>query len=144
MNITPRHDLSADEIDALETYLYEFNREATGHHDGEGLAFVCEEDGELVGAAAGYSWGGICELRQVWVRADYRGKGLGSALLETAIAEAGRRGCAHVTLATYDFQAPEFYRRHGFAEIGRVPDKPLGHTEFIMRKNLKMNAGTAE
>jgi hypothetical protein len=37
-------------------------------------------------------------------------------------------------LTTYDFQAPEFYRRHGFAEVARVPDKPLGHTEFVMRR----------
>lgn len=132
--IAPRHDLSALEIEALEDHLYAFNREATGFDDGEGLAFVSEEDGEVVGAVAGYSWGGICELRQVWVRADHRGQGLGSALLEAAIAEATRRGCAHITLATYDFQAPEFYRRHGFSEIARVADKPLGHTEFIMRR----------
>jgi N-acetylglutamate synthase-like GNAT family acetyltransferase len=132
--IKPRHALTAIETDALEAHLYEFNRAATGYDDGEGLAFVAEQDGEVVGAAAGYSWGGICELRQVWVHADHRGRGLGSALLEAAVAEAARRGCAHVTLATYDFQAPEFYRRHGFSEIAQVPDKPLGHTESIMRR----------
>ena len=107
---------------------------ATGYDDGAGLGFVAEEGGDLIGAAAGYSWGGICELRQVWVRADHRRRGLGGALLEAAVAEAARRGCAHVTLTTYDFQAPEFYRRHGFTEVTRVPDKPLGHTEFVMRR----------
>lgn len=129
--------MSALEIAALEVGLYEFNRAATGYDDGEGLAFVCEDGGEMIGGAAGYSWGGICELRQVWVHPDHRGRGLGSALLEAAVAEAERRGCAHVTLATYDFQAPEFYRRHGFSEIARVPDKPLGHGELIMRRALR-------
>ena len=132
----PQHDLSPVEIGEIEERLYEFNRELTGYGDGEGLAYVARADGQIVGAAAGYSWGGICELRQVWVRGDFRGKGLGGALLEAAVAEAGRRGCAHVTLSTYDFQAPEFYRRHGFEEIARVPDKPRGHCEMIMRRAL--------
>ena len=39
-------------------------------------------------------------------------------------------------LATYDFQAPEFYRRLGFEEVARIADKPLGHTEFVMRLSL--------
>jgi len=132
--VRPRHDLTAGEVWGIEEGLYAFNVEATGYDDGEGLGFVAENDGELIGAVAGYSWGRICELRQMWVRADHRRSGLGSALLEAAIAEAARRGCAHVTLTTFDFQAPDFYRRHGFIEIARVPDKPLGHVEHIMRR----------
>jgi N-acetylglutamate synthase-like GNAT family acetyltransferase len=136
MEIRPRHELSPEEVDQLEERLYEFNREATGYADGRGLAFVAEEAGEIVGAAAGYTWGGICELRQVWVREDRRKSGLGSRLLERAVAEARARGCAQVLLCSYDFQAPAFYARHGFEQIAAVPDKPLGHTEFILRRRL--------
>jgi hypothetical protein len=39
-------------------------------------------------------------------------------------------------LATYDFQAPDFYRRLGFETVAEVPDKPVGHSEFIMRLSL--------
>jgi N-acetylglutamate synthase-like GNAT family acetyltransferase len=134
--IAPRHDLTAQEIDALEERLYAHNAAATGFSDGAGLSLVAECDGELVGAVAGYSWGGICELRQVWVREDQRGEGLGRKLMEAAIAEARRRGCAHVLLATYDFQAPDFYRRLGFETVAEVPDKPVGRSEFIMRLSL--------
>jgi N-acetylglutamate synthase-like GNAT family acetyltransferase len=137
VRIAPRHDLTPQEIDALEDRLYAHNAAATGFHDGAGLAFVAERDGELAGAVAGYSWGGICELRQVWVRDDQRGQGLGRELMERAIAEARRRACAHVLLATYDFQAPDFYRRLGFETVAEVPDKPLGHREFIMRLSLQ-------
>jgi GNAT superfamily N-acetyltransferase len=124
-SVRPRHELTADEVWGLEERLYDYNSEATGFHDGAGLAFVCEDGGELIGAAAGYSWGGICELRQVWVRADHRRRGLGGALLEAAVAEAARRGCAHVLLASYDFQAPEFYRCHGFVEVAPRRTNPL-------------------
>jgi GNAT superfamily N-acetyltransferase len=133
---TARHDLSPDELDWLEVQLYDYNRAHTGYGDGEGLGFVVDRDGARIGAAAGYSWGGICELRQVWVREDHRGQGLGSALVGAAIDEARRRGCAWVLLSTYDFQAPEFYKRLGFAVVAEIKDKPLGHSEFIMRRAL--------
>jgi len=134
--IRARHDLTPDEIDALEDRLYAFNAEQTGFADGRSLAFTAEEGGEQVAAVAGYTWGGICELRQVWVRDDRRGGGLGRALMEAAIDEARARGCAHVFLATYDFQAPAFYARLGFREAARIEGKPLGHAEFVMRLDL--------
>jgi ribosomal protein S18 acetylase RimI-like enzyme len=136
-DLTARHDLSPDEVDWLEMQLYDHNRARTGYGDGEGLGFVVDRNGERVGAAAGYSWGGICELRHVWVREDHRGQGLGSALVEAAVGEARRRGCACVLLSTYDFQAPEFYKRLGFMVVAEIEDKPLGHSEFIMRRTLR-------
>jgi GNAT superfamily N-acetyltransferase len=101
------------------------------------LAFVVEDAGALVGAVAGYTWGGICEIRQLWVEASRRGQGLGAALIEAAIDEAAARGCVQLLLATYDFQAPRFYARHGFEELARISDKPVGHTEFILRRRLR-------
>jgi GNAT superfamily N-acetyltransferase len=134
--IRARHDLGADDIDGLEERLYAFNVAATGLDDGDGLAFVAETADGLAGAVAGYTWGGICELRQVWVADAHRGGGLGRRLMAAAIGEARARGCAHVLLATYDFQAPGFYARLGFRTVAEIPDKPLGHTEFIMRLAL--------
>ena len=134
--ITARHDLTPDEVDALEDRLYAFNAERTGHRDGAQIAFVVQEAGALVGAVAGYTWGGVCELQQVWVDGAQRGRGLGERLMNAAIAEARSRGCRSVFLQTYDFQAPGFYARLGFRVIAEIQDKPLGHTEFAMRLDL--------
>lgn len=134
--VRPRHDLSPGEVDALEQHLYAFNAERTGYADGAGLAFVAEAYGEPIGAVAGHTWGGVCELKQVWVAESWRGRGVGRELMQAAIAEAKARGCADVFLATYDFQAPDFYKRLGFAEVARLADKPRGHTEFVMRLSL--------
>ena len=41
-----------------------------------------------------------------------------------AMKEAIRRGCAAAALVTIDFQAPEFYTRNGWEEIGRVRSAP--------------------
>lgn len=133
MNVVARHDLDAA---AIEQRLYEFNMDATGYRDGLDLGFVAEEAGEIVGAAAGYTWGGICEVKTLWVHPDRRKAGLGSALVAQAIDEARARGCRLMFLTTYDFQAPDFYERLGFECIATIPDKPLGHIEHIMRRTL--------
>jgi ribosomal protein S18 acetylase RimI-like enzyme len=51
--------------------------------------------------------------------------------------EAKARGCAYIYLATHDFQAPGFYAKLGFQKVAEIPDKPLGHTEIVMRLPLR-------
>jgi predicted GNAT family N-acyltransferase len=53
------------------------------------------------------------------VAAPRRGKGVGGAVLEALVAEAGRRGLCEVALNA-QVHALAFYRRHGFAEFGDV------------------------
>ena len=140
IEIKARHDLTPEEVDGLEDRLYEANASRTGYEDAALLGFLAEAQGQLVGAVAGYTWGGICELRQVWVHELHRRKGLGEALMTEATREAKARGCAYVYLATYDFQAPGFYAKLGFKKVAEIPDKPLGHTEIVMRLPLRSDA----
>ena len=120
----------------LEERLYEFNRIASGHHDGRALAFAVEEDGEVVAGLAGYTWGGMAEVKQLWVREDRRHGGLGGSLMRRAIEEARARGCRLMFLTTHSFQAPGFYARLGFEELAVIADKPPGHAEHILRLTL--------
>jgi len=130
--IHPLHEMPPDQIEALEEALYTYNAERTGHTDGAGLAFVADDNGERIGAVAGYTWAGMAELRQVWVREDWRGHDLGRRLMEAALAEARVRGCRTVFLATYEFQARGFYETLGFACVAEIPEKPPGHSEFVL------------
>ena len=128
---------SLDDVRFLEDRLYEFNRATTGIHDGRALGFfVRDESGNIVAAATGHTWGGTCELRQVWVAEDRRRGGLGRRLLAAAEAEAIRRGCTQLVLITHSFQAPNFYRKFGYAIVSEVPEYPRGHPQLILRKRL--------
>jgi hypothetical protein len=68
LQIEPRHDLSPNEIEAIEDRLYDSNSYATGRHDGQGLGFVIRNEvGQMIGVAAGYTWSGTSELKQMWI-----------------------------------------------------------------------------
>ena len=57
-------------------------------------------------------------------------------MVAAAEQEARRRGCRTVVLSTHEFQAPEFYRRLGYVEVGLVHDAPVGHRDFLFQKVL--------
>jgi ribosomal protein S18 acetylase RimI-like enzyme len=135
--VEPRHDLTPMEIDAIEDRLYEYNRAVTGRGDGQGLGFTIRDaDGRTVAIAAGYTWAGISEIKQMWVDEAFRGRGYGRALLDAMVAEAQRRGVSRVWVSSYDFQAPGFYERAGFKRMAELDGWPEGRVNVILCKAL--------
>ncbi|RDL51439.1 Acetyltransferase [Ensifer sp. M14] len=74
------------------------------------------------------------QIDHVWVDAALRGQGHGSRLLQRAEEEARAHGAIGVQLTTSTFQAIGFYERHGYAEIGRLRDRPPGEDRVWMAK----------
>jgi GNAT superfamily N-acetyltransferase len=125
------------DLERLEEEINRFNERVTGFRDGRTLAaFLRGADGALRAGLAGHTWGGCAELKLLWVCEAERRRGLGSRLLGEAEREAAARGCVRLVLSTHSFQAPEFYRRHGYVEVGRVEGYPRGHTQLHLAKNL--------
>jgi GNAT superfamily N-acetyltransferase len=137
-------DPSSTEIEFLEERLYEYYVAATGNSDGRSLGvFLRDEAEHIVAAAAGFTWGATCELRQVWVAASLRGRGLGRRLMAEAEAEAVRRGCRQLVLTTHTFQAPDFYRKLGYDVVSVVANFPRGYSALVLRKRLASNGSSA-
>jgi GNAT superfamily N-acetyltransferase len=138
-----------DEIQCqeLETFLveriYEFNSEATGYFDGKLLGgSVKNEAGEVIAGFSGHTWGGCCEISNLWVDKHHRGQGLGKTILRAAEAEALCRGCTQVVLTTHSFQAPEFYERLGYERRHEIEDRPKGYANIVFVKALRGENGT--
>ena len=83
-------------------------------------------DGTLQGGLKAETRYGWLYVEQLWVAETCRGQGLGSALLEAAEAEARRSGCAGVHLHTLAFQAPAFYAKRGYRQVGQLDGLPPG------------------
>jgi ribosomal protein S18 acetylase RimI-like enzyme len=135
--IEPQHDLSPIEIDAIEERIYDHNRRAVGRNDGRRLTFVARDDaGRTIGVAAGYTWAGSSELRQMWVDEAFRGRGHARALLNAFVAEAANRGVRRIWVASYDFQAPAMYEKAGFTRVAEFAGWPEGHSNVVLCKTL--------
>jgi len=128
---------SSEELSFLEDRLYEFNRAQTGQDDGQLFAFFVRDDAqELVAGIAGWTWAGACEVQQLWVHPAWRGQGYGRKLLDAAEQEARGRGCQVVLIASYSFQAPAFYQKHGYQLEWRFQDFPPGHQYCYLVKRF--------
>ena len=97
------------------------------------LALRDESAGLAGGLSGAISWGWLF-IDAVWVHADLRGKGAGSALMARAERHGAAAGCHSVWLDT--FQAKAFYLRLGYSEFGALEDYPNGQTRYFLRKRL--------
>jgi GNAT superfamily N-acetyltransferase len=98
--------------------------------------YVRDASGTILGGLTGYTVWDWFRVGDLWLPDDLRGKGLGSQVLQMALDEAQKRGCAHVELRTYSFQARVFYERFGFVVVGELRDFPPGEHFYWMRKDF--------
>ena len=98
---------------------------------------IVDDSGELAAGMSGWTWGVAAGIGMTWVREEARGEGLGTRLLTSFEDQARTRGCTHVFVTSFTFQAPGFYERHGYREIFRwegVPTRDSADVHF--RKDL--------
>lgn len=99
--------------------------------------WAVDEAGGLAGGLVGHTWATWLHVTYLWVDERVRGAGLGSHLLSRAERIASDdRGCQAARLETWDFQAPEFYKRLGYEVVCVIPDYPPGITEYTLTKQL--------
>ena len=133
MNANP----TKTETDFIRDSLAKFNDERVGADGHTPLNIVeYDEDGNIIGGILGGTYWGWMYVDILWVREDHRKKGIGSRLLAEAEKEVVRRGCHHVHLDTMSWQAPDFYKKHGYEVIGVLPDIPDGNQKFLLMKKL--------
>lgn len=126
-----------NEVKQVRESLGAFNDAAVGA-DGHPPINIVEydADGNVIGGIIGGTYWGWMYVDILWVSEDYRGRGIGSSLLREAEREAIRRGCHHVHLDTMSWQAPDFYKKHGYEVIGVLPDIPKDHQKYLLMKTL--------
>ena len=133
MNINP----TEKEIKYIRESLNRFNTDIVGD-DGHTQLNITEYDGEgnIIGGILGGTYWGWMYIDILWVREDCRRNGIGSKLLATAEKEAVKRGCHHVHVDTMSWQAPYFYKKHGYEVLGVLPDIPKGSQKYLLAKKL--------
>jgi len=131
-----RADPALDQL--LNDELDKFNAAATsGVAPAEELTVRVEREGCVVAGVSGWTWGQAAGIGMTWVREDHRGTGVGTSAMTAFEREARRRGCTHVFVTSFTFQAPGFYQRLGYREFCRWESVPTaGRDDVHMRKEL--------
>ena len=75
-------------------------------------------------------------ISMLFIDEDNRKQGLGSILLQTIEEQARSRKISLIHLDTFDFQAKDFYMKHGYEVFGVLDDCPKGHKRYYMKKAL--------
>jgi putative acetyltransferase len=101
----------------------------------EGRLLLAEYEGQLAGCVALHKLEpGICEMKRLYLRPQFRGKGLGRVLAEHLIAEARQMGYRRMRLDTVGpvmKDAVAMYRAMGFREIEPYRPNPMSGTLYM-------------
>lgn len=123
-----------------------FDRELAGlpgdYAPPRGRLLLAEYSGQLAGCVALHPLEpGICEMKRLYLRPKFRGKGLGRVLAETIIAEARALGCRKMRLDTVEPVMPNavaMYRRLGFKQIEAYCPNPMAGALYM---ELELSGG---
>jgi len=114
-----------------------FNQQQAGNDHFQRICFALyAPDQEIVGCVVGEIYWDWLFIDLMWVKDEVRGHGYGHRLLESVEIEARKRGAKKAYLDTFSFQAPDFYRRHGYQVFGELKDFPFGHQRLFFTKDL--------
>ena len=137
MNLRITADGDERDINEIFEMLKEYN--LSNREESEnvplGIYYEDENNGKLAGLT-GETFGNWLCVHYLFVSEKLRGKGVGSELLNAAESEAKRRGCKYAFVDTFSFQAPEFYKKHGYNEVFTLENYPYTGKRHYYTKEL--------
>lgn len=98
--------------------------------------YVEDQQGNLIAGIVAETFGNWLEIEYLYVQEDFRGQGLGSNILNRAEKEARERKCKYSFVNTYQFQAPNFYKKHGYEEVFALKEYPYTGERYYYTKAL--------
>lgn len=129
---------SDSDVAFLRQQLLEYNRKQIGSEPIiVPLRFMLRNDaGEIIGGLSGIIYMDCLSIDLLWVSDTLRGLGYGKQLLQAAETAARANHCTMILLDTFSFQAPDFYRHHGYQVYGIVTNCPVQQIDRHFMKKL--------
>ncbi|MGB9359979.1 MAG: GNAT family N-acetyltransferase, partial [Candidatus Sulfotelmatobacter sp.] len=126
-------------VPRLQSLLQNFDKELAAlpgdYAPPAGRLLLAEYEGQLAGCVALHKLDSmICEMKRLYLRPEFRGKGIGRVLAERIIAEARQVGYQRVRLDTVEpvmKDAVEMYRKLGFKEIAPYCANPIAGALYM-------------
>ena len=137
MEIKITDNVTDKDIDEIYQQLKKFNLSKMEPSEEIPLGvFMNDDNGVKKAGLTGETFGNWLCKKYLWVSEDLRGRGIGSQLLQAAESEAMKRGAKYVFVDTFSFQAPEFYRKHGYEEVFQLYEYPYSGSRSYFTKKI--------
>ncbi|MHB9924116.1 GNAT family N-acetyltransferase [Clostridium botulinum] len=140
-NYIIRESSSEEEADLIVDRIVEYNlSKVPGKQE---VPLLCinrvieDTNGEIIAGILSkmYCWNCIY-IDVLWIKEEYRKDGLGTKLLKEVEKIAKEKDCHLIHLDTFDFQAKDFYIKHGYEIFGILDQCPENHKRYFMKKNI--------
>jgi predicted N-acetyltransferase YhbS len=137
-----RETASGPALNAVNRILRTFNQgiwDALKNSDrtGRDLRLVLRDSNKVIGGLIATTRGKWLRISIMAVEESHRRRGLGARLIERAERAVRRRGCVYSYVDTMSYQAPGFYRKLGYRQVGRLADwDSHGHHKVFFVKRL--------
>ena len=106
----------------------------------EEFYFVAEdEDGKVIGVITGRAYYNEVHIGDLIIDKNIRRNGLGRQLVEAVENAYKDKGYEKVTLTTFGFQAPEFYKKLGYEVEFVREDKNPKLSKYFFAKSILLN-----
>ncbi|MGE3319480.1 MAG: GNAT family N-acetyltransferase [Candidatus Berkiella sp.] len=101
------------------------------------FSIFAKNNSQVVGGALVWEHSDALYIDVLWLHKNYRKKGIGTKIISMIDTVAIDKGISKIFVDTYEFQAQEFYQKHGFNGIGTIPGYLLGCDRVFMRKDIQ-------
>lgn len=131
-------------FDEVDDRLGEFiNKEFSAYGEQNGVVlnydefcFAAEEDGNILGVITGRAYYNEVHIGDLIVASSVRKGGIGSKLVRAVEDNYRGKGYDKITLTTFGFQAPEFYKKLGYEVEFVREDKDPKLSKYFLAKEL--------
>ena len=131
-------------FDEVDDRLGEFiNKEFSAYGEQNGVVlnydefcFAAEEDGKILGVITGRAYYNEVHIGDLIVASSVRKGGIGSKLVRAVEDNYRGKGYDKITLTTFGFQAPEFYKKLGYEVEFVREDKDPKLSKYFLAKEL--------
>ncbi len=137
MEIKVTDEIKKEDEDIVFKGLLEYNSARIEDKNPKDLGvYLQDEAGKTVAGLIGHTHGNWLFIKYLWVSEELRRCNIGSNILNQAEKIAKERGCKYSFLDTFSFQAPEFYKKHGYKEVFVLENFPVTGSRYYFTKTL--------
>lgn len=126
-------DASDDKV--IRNGIVDFNAQIIKEKSSHFSAFA-KDGAQIIGGALIWEHSDALYIDVLWCNEQYRKQGIGTKIITMIDDAAKNKELLKIFVDTYEFQAQNFYEKHGFYCIGIIPKYLKDYDRIFMRKDI--------